>query len=614
MPASAFAPFSPPDGGAHADGAFDSAAGRREPDWPMVEAKQNAMLGIVFCLAATVPPVALFSVYHTREEGLHYWIRLGMAAVLLLGPLIHLLLFRRSSVRFQAWWSVSWLTLASALAGAHLGPTLGGGLSWVLGLLVASFFLSPAASIAVLCTYALASAASVVLVHCGFLARPEDFSYEGGLASIMQIHAAGFVVLVLCSRIFHLMTEALGNAIRLTLEEHDHRLSSERARLDVEKKLQANQHFEAVGRLAGGVAHDFNNALTVIQCNAGLVKCHTDVSEVARLADDIIAAATAAAQTSRQLISLNRRAAHSPKAVNPSSTLELFFRMVGSVLPENITVGASLDARRLILIDPSELHQAILNLVLNARDAMPDGGSIRIRTEDLPSTGGESEVAITVSDTGMGMPPDVQARIFEPFFSTKAPGKGTGLGLTMVKSLVDSSKGRIAVRSEPGEGTSISLIFPESHLTAAAAAPSGPAHVARGERRSILLVEDDARIREATQRILEGAGYTVTPCSDAAEALARIDEGNAFDLLCTDGLTGGPRPVSELVDQFARMHSRSQVLLCSGHLESEDIPPRLGEGLAFLRKPYTAPELLARLSELAHACNASPVDFAGKRG
>lgn len=598
MSASAFAPFAPQEGEASAADAIDSAAGRREPDWPMVEAKQNAMLGIVFCLAATVPPVALFSVYHTREEGLHYWIRLGMAAVLLLGPMIHLLLIRRFSVRFQAWWSVIWLTLASALAGAHLGPTLGGGLSWVLGLLVASFFLSPGASIAVLCAYALASAASVVLVRCGFLARPEDFSYEGGLASIVQIHAAGFVVLVLCSRIFHLMTQALRHAIRLTLEEHDRRLSSERARTEVEKKLQANQHFEAVGRLAGGVAHDFNNALTVIQCNAGLLKSQTDAPEIASLADDILVAATDAAQTSRQLISLNRRAACSPASIDPSRELESFCRMIRGVLPETLAVSAHLESKKRILVDPAELHQAVLNLVLNARDAMPSGGSIRIRTEDLPSPVGVSEVAITVSDTGTGIPPDLQARIFDPFFSTKAPGKGTGLGLTMVKSMVDHARGRIALRSGPDTGTSLSLIFPESTLTAGAS-KAPPNFPALGSPRTILLVEDDPRVRDAMQRILEGAGYSVTSCTDANDALAQIESGRAFDLLCTDGLTGGPRPVAELIDRFARTRSRSRVLLCSGHLDSDDLPAELGKGLAFLRKPCTGPELLARVRELA---------------
>lgn len=383
-----------------------------------------------------------------------------------------------------------------------------------------------------------------------------------------------------------------------TLEEHDRRLSSERARLDVEKKLQANQHFEAVGRLAGGVAHDFNNALTVIQCNAGLVMSQTDAPEIASLADAILVAAADASQTSRQLISLNRRAACSPASIDPSRELESFCRMIRGVLPETLSVSAHLESRKRILVDPAELHQAVLNLVLNARDAMPSGGSIQIRTQDLPSPVGVSEVAITVSDTGTGIPPDLQSRIFDPFFSTKAPGKGTGLGLTMVKSMVDHARGRIAVNSGPDTGTSLSLIFPESTL-AAAASKAPPSLTASGSPRTILLVEDDPRVRDAMQRILEGAGYSVTSCTDANDALAQIESGRAFDLLCTDGLTGGPRPVAELIDRFARTRSRSRVLLCSGHLDSDELPAELGEGLAFLRKPCTGPELLARVRELA---------------
>ena len=566
-------------------------------DHPLEAAKQAAMVRVACCLAATVPAIALLSVYYSKEEGLHYWIRLLMGMELVVGSVSHLLMLRHLSIRAQAWWSVTWLTFASALAEAHLGPTIGGGLSWVLSLLVAVFFLSSNAGIAVVAAYILSSASTIFLVHLGLLPRPEDFAIDGDPLSSVQIHLAGLAVLIVCLRVFRLTTDALHDAIQSMQRQHNEKMEADRARKEAETRMLANQHFEAIGKLAGGVAHDFNNALTIVQCNAELLKLTLSEPDDRARADDILTASRAAAQSTRQLLSLNRRSVSVPSVLRPDAALGEFSQMVRSVLPETVHLKVDLASTRQIRVASGDLHQAILNLVLNARDAMPEGGTIRLRSFDSQSSTGSPQVTVCVSDTGCGISPELFPKIFQPFFTTKAEGKGTGLGLAMVKQFVDHSNGQVWVESTPGHGTRINLAFPEISDAAVAAplfgTPPCPSN------RHVLLVEDESTLRTTMEIVLARAGYRVTACTCVEEALACLQVGDDYDLLCTDGVTG-PVPVTELISRFSQLRAQSKILVCSGHLESDGIQRLLEEqSVAFMHKPYTGAELLARLHELA---------------
>jgi len=383
------------------------------------------------------------------------------------------------------------------------------------------------------------------------------------------------------------------------------------ARKHAETERQHAQQLLAIGQLAGGVAHDFNNLLTAISGYASLL--------LAGLAPDdsrrgdvggIQEAAARAAALTQQLLAFGRKQVMQPTVLDLREVLDdtgrLLGRLIGEHIDLSIVAGPLLGA---VFADRGQLSQVLVNLALNARDAMPAGGRLTIEARDTPLTEeyADSHLAVTpgpyvmiaVSDTGQGMTPEVQARIFEPFFTTKPRGKGTGLGLSTVFGIVKQLGGHIFVYSEPGHGSTFKVYFPRAESAGGADLAGEPSDLWAGGTETVLVVEDDGAIRGLVRKVLETAGYTVMDAGAPREALdlARQHDG-PIQLLLTDvilpELTG-----RDLADRLVRDRPDLVVLFMSGYADDAIVHQgRLDPDTAFLQKPFTPEALLRRVGEV----------------
>ncbi|MBZ5656622.1 MAG: PAS domain S-box protein, partial [Acidobacteriia bacterium] len=332
----------------------------------------------------------------------------------------------------------------------------------------------------------------------------------------------------------------------------------------VEEQLREAEKMEVIGRLAGGVAHDFNNLLTGILLYCDLLSSALEPGDRLRQhVEEVRMAGEQGAALTQQLLAIARKQVPQPRPVLinevVASTENLLRRLVGEQIELVTVLGAGLGR---VLADQAQLRQVLLNLVLNARDAMPQGGRITVRTEatDFP---GDSQpaVSLTVEDNGCGMDASTRARLFEPFFTTKQPGHGTGLGLATVRRIVDESGGVIQIESEPGRGSRIEVFLPV--ITAASEATASSLNLRAGE--TILLVDDHASARNSMQRILHNAGYRILQASSGKRALKIFAERAAdIDLLVADWMMPGMNG-RELADQLRQQKPGLRVLLISGY-------------------------------------------------
>lgn len=383
----------------------------------------------------------------------------------------------------------------------------------------------------------------------------------------------------------------------------------------LERQLAQAQKLESVGRLAGGIAHDFNNLLTAVAGYASLALGEACADP--ELRDDlmeILAAADRGSQLTRRLLAFARQAPGEPQAVDVNRLVLDLQKLLRRLISEDISMIISVDPEpAVVTADASQLEQVLVNLVVNARDAMPDGGNLAIQVANvsldetyaanhLDIQPGEY-VALTVSDTGVGMDETVKARLFEPFFTTKAPDRGTGLGLSVVYGIVHQYGGSIWVYSEPGQGTTFKLYFPRA-LSAAQAADIHERVSAEsvGGRETILLAEDQTPVRDITARILESQGYTVIQAPSGPEAIATAEGfSGELDLLLTDVVMprmGGP----ELANKLRERRPDLAVLFVSGF--TDDVIARHGvlePGVDFLAKPYTSSALTTRVRAVLDA-------------
>jgi len=376
-------------------------------------------------------------------------------------------------------------------------------------------------------------------------------------------------------------------------------------------QLRESQKLESVGRLAGGVAHDFNNLLTVILgCGGALEEdlrqgASPDPGDLAELH----AAATRASELTRQLLAFSRRQTPQPVLLDVGETVRNLEKLLRRVLGEDVDllVGTAREPR-LVRCDPVQLEQVILNLAVNARDALPDGGKLRIETRNVelderlaarfPDAAPGPHVLLVVQDNGVGMAPEVRDRAFEPFFTTKPEGQGTGLGLATVHGIVTQLGGRIRVESAPSLGSKFELLLPASAEVqpAAPSAPTSPAPGPRGTE-TVVVVEDDPRVREVAARILRQAGYRVLDCGTGQEALALLDQERVA-LVLSDVVMPGMNG-RQLADRIRERPAPPRLLFMSGHPEA--VVHRRGlldPGTPLLGKPFTAGSLLARLREV----------------
>ncbi len=392
------------------------------------------------------------------------------------------------------------------------------------------------------------------------------------------------------------------------------RQAAEDERRELEDRLRQGQKLESLGRLAGGVSHDFNNILTAILGHAEIVrdfcKPGTPMSEgLYTSIEEILRAGRQAADLTGRLLAFSRQQILRPRVVDPGQVLHGLERMLQRLIREDIEIVLLLasDAGR-ILVDGGQLEQVIINLVVNSVDAMPHGGMLTLRTERVtldkthvtlhPGSSEGAYVRISVEDTGQGMDEKVQSRIFEPFFTTKDPGKGTGLGLASTHGIVQQSGGHIQVSSAPGKGTTFELFFPLVTGESEEQSPEEQLHSVAGSER-ILVCDDDAAIRSVAERSLTAHGYRVRTAADAKETLSLLlKQGGEIDLLVTDLIMPGMNG-KELSEQV-RIHCPNvPVLFASGYtadiiLDETELPPRTD----FLPKPFTSQDLLQRIRQL----------------
>ena len=368
----------------------------------------------------------------------------------------------------------------------------------------------------------------------------------------------------------------------------------------IEETLRQSQKMEAIGRLTGGVAHDFNNLLMVASSGLELMERTDDPVRRKQLKDGIRQAVDRGAGLTRQLLAFSRRSPLNPQVVALAERLEGLRVLLDRSLREDITVEIHVDpAVWPVELDPGQFEVAILNLAVNARDAMPEGGRLILSARNLPGYDdgvfSGDYVRLEVRDTGTGMTPETVSRVFEPFFTTKGVGQGTGLGLSQVYGFSRASGGDVRIESRPGEGTTVILLLPRAVGQAAAVAadaPSEPAAKAAGQG-LVLLVEDDDGVAAMVMAMLQELGWSAHRAPDAEAALKRLEVGTLYDLVLSDTVMPGPMNGRELAREIARRRPGLPVILTTGY--SEAAAAALREGRRLLVKPYTLEALGAEL-------------------
>jgi two-component system cell cycle sensor histidine kinase/response regulator CckA len=408
--------------------------------------------------------------------------------------------------------------------------------------------------------------------------------------SIRWIHDRAFPILNAAGEVYRVVGVAEDITVRKELEE----------------QFRQSQKMESIGQLAGGIAHDFNNILTVIQGHASLTLLDTTLSADAKESNEQIAlAAERAAGLTRQLLTFSRRQVIQTREMNLNDIIEQVLKMLRRVLGADITLHFQRANLPPIVADAGMLEQILMNLAVNARDAMPKGGTLTICThgetvskafaEQNPEASAGEFVCLEVADTGCGIPPENLQRIFEPFFTTKEIGKGTGLGLATVYGIVKQHRGWITLHSSVGKGTAFKIYFPAAAGRVESTRAVSKDEKIRGGSETILVVEDEAPLRQLVRNVLEAHGYTVI---EAASGKAGVEQWQAhrarIDLLLTDLVMPGGMTGRELADALKEKDPRLKIVFTSGYgaeIVGQDF--RLREGINFLQKPY-APRTLAK--------------------
>jgi PAS domain S-box-containing protein len=387
----------------------------------------------------------------------------------------------------------------------------------------------------------------------------------------------------------------------------------------LEEQFRQAQKMETIGQLTGGIAHDFNNLLTVVLGCAEFIGEEVKESpRLSKMANMILDAARRGAELTHHMLAFARRQALQPQAVS----VNRLFQDMQSLLRRTLRADIELEidpceASCEALVDPAQLESALLNLVVNARDAMPDGGKLTIEADNVVLESDYAEqnpgvepgpyILIAVSDTGCGISPENLGRVFDPFFTTKEVGKGTGLGLSMVYGFAKQSKGHIKIYSELGHGTTVKLYLPKSGPASEPVSRSSPSIVDFRGSELILLVEDDNSLREFAHTQLVSLGYRVIEATNGREALSIISKRADIDLLLTDIVMPGGMNGRELGTEAFKLYPNLKVLYCSGYADKAVLNEGLLDGKAhFLSKPYTRKELARKIRCVLAGCSSIP--------
>jgi PAS domain S-box-containing protein len=405
---------------------------------------------------------------------------------------------------------------------------------------------------------------------------------------------------------------------RVAADRERERLKTEAERERLQNQLHQAQRLESLGQLAGGIAHDFNNLLAVIINYAAFIANDLDAASgidgddrwhgTRDDVEQIRLAGERAAHLTHQLLSFARRDVVQPEVVDVNDVVGDIEQLLRRTLGEHVELHSSLAADlRPVLIDPGQLEQVLVNLAVNARDAMPDCGELRIDTANMdidedfaasrPGLSPGPHICLRVSDTGIGMSPETVQRALDPFFTTKPPGQGTGLGLATVYGIIQQAGGRLQIHSEPDVGSTFTVLLPATDHVTSPAKPLADSPVRRGEE-TILLVEDEQALREVTRRILKGAGYQVIVAENGPKALATASEHvGSIDLLLSDVIMP-QMPGPQLAKRLLAERPSVRVLLMSGFAQPIlDSGGHLDAGMALIEKPFSGPGLLAKVAQ-----------------
>ncbi|MFL5846390.1 MAG: PAS domain S-box protein [Solirubrobacteraceae bacterium] len=367
--------------------------------------------------------------------------------------------------------------------------------------------------------------------------------------------------------------------------------------LALEHRLNQAERLDTVGQLAGGVAHDFNNILSIIVNYAELARTARDGRSVGEDLDEIDAAAARGRALTRQLLIISRRDVARPEIFDIAGLVRAIKSLLDRVIGDRIEIETALpDAAVAVSADRGRIDQLVMNLALNARDAMPAGGTLSITVRTRPSASGApaaDDVELTVADTGVGMIEAVARRAFEPFFTTKSPGQGVGLGLAAAHGIVSDAGGEISLESRLGEGTTVTVILPGTteDIDVAPVDLGGPDGDPSRVNRRVLVVEDDAKLLDATHRMLERHGYEASTAENATVALAKISDGD-FDVVLTDLVMPGMSGVG-LAQRLRVEHPEISVICMSGYSARRGLLP---DDVAILEKPFSPQELLTAIA------------------
>ncbi|MBB3860669.1 signal transduction histidine kinase [Novosphingobium hassiacum] len=466
----------------------------------------------------------------------------------------------------------------------------------------------------------------------GYEAGAVDFIQKPIEGDILSSKATVFFDLHRQRREIEQQSKALADAAgRLEMQVHERtaelehaleRLRAETAERErAEASLRQSQKMEAVGQLTGGIAHDFNNMLTGIIGSLDLMRRRIEAKryeELDRFMDAATTSAQRAASLTHRLLAFSRRQSLDPQPLDINALIGSITPLVHNALSEQIALETTLaEDLPAVLADANQLENAILNLVLNARDAMPEGGRLVIETahEDFgmpcatipPGLSAGHYVTVAVSDTGTGIPQDVMDKVFDPFFTTKPVGLGTGLGLSMVYGFAKQSGGAVQLDSRPGLGTTVRLHLPITAATLAHKGVAVPEATPRGDGERVLVVEDDPAVRMLVREVLEELHYEVVEFADPSDAVPLLASGTRIDLMISDvgmpGMTG-----RELAD-VARAHRPSlPILFITGYAENATLRGDfLSENMSMITKPFSLGDLAIRVSELTSSTVGTPI-------
>lgn len=425
-----------------------------------------------------------------------------------------------------------------------------------------------------------------------------------------------------------------GDIISLNREELERQVAQRTSELkteiqrrnETENTLRQVQKIDSIGQLTGGIAHDFNNMLTIIMGNLDTVqrrlKSLDNSAVLSRPIEAALYGARNAAKLTHRLLAFSRQQALEPVSLDLNALLaslgELLQQTVGETIKVEAVSGAGLWS---IFADVNQIENALVNLAINARDAMPDGGKLTIESanafldEAYVARFGDLKdgqyVMLSVSDTGTGIAPDVLEKVFDPFFSTKEPGKGTGLGLSMIHGFIKQSHGHVRIYSEPGQGTTVKMYLPRLADPSAKGHPLGTAideekpAIPANPGETILLVEDDIGVREYATGVLEDLGYRILAASQGSEAIQIVTSADRIDLLFTDVVLGGGMTGKQLADQIGELRPLMPVLFTTGYTRNAIVHHgHLDAGVNLLNKPYTRRDLSQKIREILERTNS----------